>query len=149
VQVPLELSGEGSVLIASSSGLERAHESEGLLGSYFTHHFVAGLRGAADPRGDGIVTVTDAFAYAKERTVRDTAAVASEPQHPSFFSHQALWGERLPVSDRRPGDVSHRRGARAAHRGEGCLCHVGGPRHVVYERYLGPIEPEIQLERVR
>jgi hypothetical protein len=85
VHVPLELAGEGSVLIASSSGLERAHESEGLLGSYFTHHLVAGLRGAADPRGDGIVTVTDAFAYAKERTVRDTAAVSSEPQHPSFF----------------------------------------------------------------
>jgi hypothetical protein len=85
VQVPLELSGEGSVLIASSSGLEKAHESEGLLGSYFTHHLVAGLRGAADPRGDGIVTVSDAFAYAKERTVRDTAAVATEPQHPSFF----------------------------------------------------------------
>src|SRR5213076_525414 len=59
--------------------------SEGLLGSYFTHYFVAGLRGAADPRGDGIVTVSDAFAYAKERTVRDTAAVATEPQHPSFF----------------------------------------------------------------
>jgi len=85
VQVPLELAGEGSILIASSSGLEAAHESEGLLGSYFTHHLVAGLRGAADPRGDGIVTVTDAFAYAKERTVRDTAAVSREPQHPSFF----------------------------------------------------------------
>jgi hypothetical protein len=40
VQVPLELAGEGSVLIASSSGVEIAHESEGLLGSYFTHHLV-------------------------------------------------------------------------------------------------------------
>ena len=50
VQVPLELAGEGSVLIASSSGSESAHESEVLLGSYFTHHLVAGLRGAADPR---------------------------------------------------------------------------------------------------
>jgi len=85
VQVPLELAGEGSVLIASSSGAEIAHESEGILGSYFTHHLVAGLRGAADPRGEGIVTVTDAFAYAKERTVRDTAAVSRDPQHPSFF----------------------------------------------------------------
>ena len=85
VQVPLELAGEGSVLIASSSGSESAHESEVLLGSYFTHHLVAGLRGAADPRGDGVVTVTDAFAYAKERTIRDTAAVSSQPQHPSFF----------------------------------------------------------------
>jgi hypothetical protein len=85
VDVPLELSGEGSVLIASSSGVEQAHESERLLGSFFTHHLVAGLRGAADPRGAGVVTVADAFAYAKERTVRDTAAVSTEPQHPSFF----------------------------------------------------------------
>jgi hypothetical protein len=83
VDVPLQLTGEGSVLISSSSGLEAAHESERLLGSFFTHHLVAALRGAADPRGDGVVTVTDAFAYAKERTVRDTAAIA-EPQHPSF-----------------------------------------------------------------
>ncbi len=85
VDVPLELSGEGSVLIASSSGVEKAHESERLLGSFFTHHLVAGLRGAADPRGDGVVTLGDAFAYAKERTIRDTAAVSGEPQHPSFF----------------------------------------------------------------
>jgi hypothetical protein len=85
VDVPLDLSGEGSVLIASSSGVEKAHESERLLGSFFTHHLVAGLRGAADARGDGVVTVGDAFAYAKERTIRDTAAVSTEPQHPSFF----------------------------------------------------------------
>lgn len=85
VDVPLELSGEGSVLIASSSGVEKAHESERLLGSFFTHHLVAGLRGAADPRGDGVVTVGDAFAYARERTIRDTSAVSTEPQHPSFF----------------------------------------------------------------
>ena len=83
VDVPLELTGEGSVLIASSSGLEKAHESERINGSFFTHHLVAALRGAADTRGDGVVTLTDAFAYAKERTVRDSAAVA-DPQHPSF-----------------------------------------------------------------
>lgn len=83
VDVPLELPGEGSVLIASSSGLEKAHESDRILGSFFTHHLVAALRGAADTRGDGVVTVGEAFAYAKERTVRDSAAV-SDPQHPSF-----------------------------------------------------------------
>jgi Caspase domain len=83
VDVPLQLSSEGSVLISSSSGVENAHESEQILGSFFTHHLVAALRGAADSRGDGVVTLTDAFAYAKERTVRDSAA-ASDPQHPSF-----------------------------------------------------------------
>jgi len=85
VDVPLRLAGEGSVLIASSSGVEAAHESEQILGSFFTHHFVAGMRGAAAaPRGDGVVTITDAFNHARERTVRDSAVVAEHPQHPSF-----------------------------------------------------------------
>jgi hypothetical protein len=64
--------------------VESSHESEELRGSFFTHHFVAGLRGAAAPRGESVVTLTQAFGYARERTVRDTAAVASVPQHPSF-----------------------------------------------------------------
>jgi hypothetical protein len=45
---------------------------------------VAGLRGAADKSGDGEVTLSEAFEYAKERTVRDTAQAAREPQHPSY-----------------------------------------------------------------
>jgi len=85
VDVPLQLASEGSVLIASSSGVEAAHESEQIQGSFFTHHFVAGMRGAgAIPRGDGVVTITDAFTYARDRTVRDSAVVAEQPQHPSF-----------------------------------------------------------------
>jgi hypothetical protein len=31
-----------------------------------------------------VVTITDAFTYARDRTVRDSAAVAQQPQHPSF-----------------------------------------------------------------
>lgn len=83
-EVPVNLGNEGSVLIASSSGLESAHESDALQGSFFTHHFVAGLRGAADKSGNGEVTLSEAFEYAKERTVRDTALVARDPQHPSY-----------------------------------------------------------------
>jgi hypothetical protein len=83
VDVPMQLTSEGSVLIASSSGVEKAHESDQVYGSFFTHHLVAALRGAADQHGDGVVTLTDAFAYARERTIRDSAAVA-DPQHPSF-----------------------------------------------------------------
>jgi hypothetical protein len=82
IDVPLQLTSEGSVLIASSSGVERAHESESVYGSFFTHHLVAALRGAADQHG-GVVTLNDAFTYARERTIRDSAAVA-DPQHPSF-----------------------------------------------------------------
>ena len=84
VHWPLGLETEGSVLIASSSGLESAHESDQLRGSFFTHHFAVGLRGAADRNGNGEVTITEAFEYAKERTIRDTLQVAREAQHPSY-----------------------------------------------------------------
>jgi hypothetical protein len=79
-----QLAEEGSVLIASSSGLESAHETESLGGSFFTHYWNAGLRGAADRGGDGIVTLNEAFEYARTLTIRDTALSGQEPQHPSF-----------------------------------------------------------------
>ncbi|MDB4979640.1 MAG: uncharacterized protein JWM82_392, partial [Myxococcales bacterium] len=72
------------MLISSSSGVEDAHESEALRGSFFTHHWNAGLRGAADVNGDGAVTASEAFEYAQALTIRDTALVAEAPQHPSF-----------------------------------------------------------------
>jgi Caspase domain len=87
VSIPMTLTSEGSALIASSSGLESAHESEALQGSFFTHHFVAGLRGAADRTGNGEITLGEAFAYAQERTIRDSAEQTGIPQHPSFDIH--------------------------------------------------------------
>jgi hypothetical protein len=84
VNVPLRLSNEGSVLISSSSGLEDAHESENLRGSFFTHHWNAALRGAGDRDGNGTITLAEAFAYAKERTIRDTGLHTQTPQHPSY-----------------------------------------------------------------
>ncbi len=68
----------------SNDALEDAHEAESLQGSFFTHHLVAGLRGAADDSKDGQVTLTEAFAYANRLTIRDTATRAPLPQHPSF-----------------------------------------------------------------
>lgn len=84
VDVPFGLSSEGSVLISSSSGAENAHESDALEGSFFTHHLVAGMRGAADRSGDGDVSLIEAFGYAQELTVRDSSLAAKVPQHPSF-----------------------------------------------------------------
>jgi hypothetical protein len=84
VKLPLNPGAEGTVLIASSSGLESAHESDVLAGSFFTTHFVAGLRGAADRSENGEVTLTEAFEHAKMLTIRDTARLARETQHPSF-----------------------------------------------------------------
>jgi len=96
------LESAGSVLIASSSGLENAHESEELRGSFFSYHFTAGLLGAADRSEDGEITLNEAFDYAKLLTIRDTARLASTPQHPSFDVHlrgrRDLWLSRVAPS---------------------------------------------------
>lgn len=84
VAIPPLLASEGSALISSSSGTESAHESDALEGSFFTHHFVAAMRGAGDDKHRGEVTLTDAFEYARRQTIRETARRASEAQHPSF-----------------------------------------------------------------
>lgn len=84
IDVTPKLAEEGSVLIASSSGQESAHETEAIQGSFFTHHWNAGLRGAADRSGDGRVSLGEAFEYARRLTIRDTAMIGQEPQHPSF-----------------------------------------------------------------
>jgi hypothetical protein len=78
------LTSEGTALLSSSSGLESAHEAEALRGSFFTHHLVGGLLGAADRDLDGVVTLDEAFEYAKDHTVRDSARTAATVQHPSF-----------------------------------------------------------------
>jgi hypothetical protein len=75
---------EGTALLSSSSGMESAHEAGSIKGSFFTHHLNAGLLGAADTSGDGNVTLQEAFVYARERTVRDSARMAATTQHPSF-----------------------------------------------------------------
>jgi hypothetical protein len=80
----LNVETEGTALVSSSSGIENAHEAVDVHGSFFTHYLTAGLRGAADRAGDGNVTLEEAFDYAKERTVRDSARLAKTPQHPSF-----------------------------------------------------------------
>jgi hypothetical protein len=80
----LNVDTEGTALVSSSSGLENAHEADVVGGSFFTHYFASGLRGAADRGGDGTVTLQEAFDYARERTVRDSARLAVTPQHPSF-----------------------------------------------------------------
>jgi uncharacterized caspase-like protein len=80
----LNVSTEGTALVSSSSGFEAAHEGDDAHGSFFTHYFASGLLGAADVNGDGEVTLEEAYDYARERTVRDSARLAPTPQHPSF-----------------------------------------------------------------
>jgi hypothetical protein len=80
VRLSEELATRGEAVITSSTADEAARESDGLRGSFFTHHFVSGLRGAADQSRDGRVTLGEAYDYAYAHTV----AQASGGQHPTF-----------------------------------------------------------------
>src|SRR5262245_52906526 len=51
----------GLVILTSSGADELSQESRALAGSVFTHHFVSGLRGAADEDGDKQVTLAEAY----------------------------------------------------------------------------------------
>lgn len=74
---------QGFALLSSSGADELAQESKALAGSIFTHHWVSALRGAGDVDGDGAVRLSEAYAYAYERTRLDTEATAL-PQRPGF-----------------------------------------------------------------
>lgn len=74
----------GLVILTSSAADEDSQESDLIGGSYFSHHLASGLLGGADKSGDGRVTLSEAYAYAYERTVADTVDSAAGTQHPTF-----------------------------------------------------------------
>jgi hypothetical protein len=81
----LEATGvEGRVFISASGADEYAQESEALQGSYFTHYFLSGLRGAADVSRDGRVTLEEAYGWAWARTVEATFSSRGGVQRPAF-----------------------------------------------------------------
>lgn len=74
---------EGLAIIASSAAGEDAQESDRLGGGIFTHHFVNGLAGAADATTDGKITLTEAYNYAYDQTLKSTST-ARFVQHPTY-----------------------------------------------------------------
>ena len=74
----------GYALLTSASADEAAQESDALGSSFFTHYLVSGLRGAADASGDGQVTITEAYGFAFDSTLAETARSTSGPQHPAY-----------------------------------------------------------------
>lgn len=88
-----ELSTTGEAFLTSSAADEIALESGEIGGSFFTHHLVSGLRGAADTSGDGRVTLSEAFDYAYARTLRTTSVTLAGAQHPSYDYRLAGQGE--------------------------------------------------------
>ncbi|MBK7860615.1 MAG: caspase family protein [Archangiaceae bacterium] len=84
VEADAQRAAKGLVILTSSASDEDSQESDSIGGSYFSHHLASGLLGDADKSGDGRVSLSEAYAYAYERTVADTADSAAGPQHPTF-----------------------------------------------------------------
>jgi hypothetical protein len=92
-----EIKTTGQVIIASTGKGESAQESESLQGSFFSSHFVSGLRGTADVNGDGEIGLREAYAYAYDRTIHSTVMSQAGIQHPTFS--MKLSGEKdLPLT---------------------------------------------------
>jgi len=79
-----DLTSTGMVVITSSSSGEKSQESDLVGGSYFTHHFVSGLYGAADVDGDARVTLQEVYRYAYRRTISSTLKTVVGTQHPTY-----------------------------------------------------------------
>jgi hypothetical protein len=84
VELPQEGVPKGLAIITSAAAGEAAQESSDLQGSFFTQHFVAGLRGAADSNQDGRVTLHEAFEYASSHTSQSTASTLHGTQHAAY-----------------------------------------------------------------
>ena len=91
------LDAAGIAVLASSSGSELSQESEQLHGSYFTHNLLVGLRGAGDANNDGQVTIDEAYRYAYNQTLLETAETAVGGQHVTFEADLKGHGE-VPLS---------------------------------------------------
>jgi hypothetical protein len=95
----------GQALLTSSSDAEAAQESDALGASFFTHHFLAALRGAADTRAERRVSLSEAYAYAARETLAQTARIGTGAQHATYDIHLTGTGD-LIVTDLRDVDGS-------------------------------------------
>ncbi|MET0413706.1 MAG: caspase family protein [Polyangiaceae bacterium] len=84
IRLDEQLTGEGVAMLTSSAADEDAQESDELRGSFFTHYFVSGLRGAADRNGNGAISLEEAYDYAYQHTLRASSRTAYGLQHPTF-----------------------------------------------------------------
>lgn len=75
---------KGHAFLTSSSADEVAQESDRVGGSYFTHFFTTGLRGAADADGDKQVTLSEAYEFAFDETLAQTEASRGGAQHAAY-----------------------------------------------------------------
>ena len=97
-----EVSATGEALLTSSASDENALESTEIGGSFFTHHLVSGLRGAADASADGRVTLNEAYEYAYKHTITTSGATLAGPQHPTYDYRLTGQGELVLTELSRP-----------------------------------------------
>jgi hypothetical protein len=90
-----DLASTGEALLTSSAADENALESKEIGGSFFTHHLVSGLRGAADVSGDARVTLTEAYEYAYKHTIATSGATLAGTQHPAYDFRLSGQGELI------------------------------------------------------
>jgi Caspase domain len=91
------LTTKGIAVMASSSAQELSQESDELKASYFTHHLIVALRGAADADGDGRVSLDEAYKYAYRRTLASTSQTQVGGQHVTLETDLAGQGD-VPVT---------------------------------------------------
>ena len=107
IRLDQRLAGEGVVFLTSSAADENAQESDEIRGSFFTHHLVSGLLGAADDDRDGEISIEEAYRYAYENTLRSSSRTLGGLQHPTFRYEVGGRGKialsRLVASARRRG----------------------------------------------
>jgi hypothetical protein len=108
---------KGLVILTSSAADEDSQESDQIGGSYFSHHLASGLLGDADRSGDGRVTLSEAYAYAYDRTVADTVESAAGAQHPTYSYDLAGNGDIVltDVISRKEGIVFPAQGPEGAY----------------------------------
>lgn len=99
------LQATGEAFITSSAANEAALESNEVMGSYFTHNLLSGLRGAADVSGDKLVTLAEAYKYAYERTVSSTSMLPVGAQHPTYDFRLSGQGELVLASLLKPSSM--------------------------------------------
>jgi hypothetical protein len=84
ISIQDRLSSQGVALISSSASHEDAQESDIYKGSLFTHYLISGLMGAADASNDGQVSLSEAYQYSYEQTIKYSSRTWAGTQHPTY-----------------------------------------------------------------
>ena len=124
IQLGDTLAADGVVFWTASAASEQAQESDSIKGSFFTHFLVSGLAGPADDDGDGEVTTTEAYEYARAATLRASSRTLAGTQHPTFRDELA---GRDAVVLPRPGTIGPARAQLRVPDARDVLVLAGGP----------------------